>query len=180
MCSVRDRCHECELLTEELRVTKSQCEDLKGLQHQLEEQVAALQIQQNLSETREKDLTSEIKCLQEKLNQTHITSRTLDSCVPSVMKTDAVPDLPLVTVVPEQRQVPDSDGSESHVATDSTASAQEVLEQCQSRLRELEKENKLLQVGVFQIHSSTIYSVMIVCHKTFTLIKALKWYYLSF
>ncbi|MPC11261.1 hypothetical protein E2C01_003923 [Portunus trituberculatus] len=63
----------------------------------------------------------------------------------SVTETDNVPDLPVVTVGSEKTQVPDSDGSESHVATDSTVSAQESLEQCQSMLRELEKENKLLQ-----------------------------------
>uniref|UniRef100_A0A0N7ZB20 FYVE-type domain-containing protein n=1 Tax=Scylla olivacea TaxID=85551 RepID=A0A0N7ZB20_SCYOL len=143
--SVHDRCQQCELLIEELRVTKSQNEDLENLRCQLEEQVCALQLQQDKFETQEKDLNSEIKCLQEKLNEAHITSRTLDSCVSGVTETDIAPDLPIVTVVPEQTQVPDSDRLESHIATDSTISAQESLEQCQSRLRELEKENKLLQ-----------------------------------
>ncbi|XP_045126075.1 FYVE and coiled-coil domain-containing protein 1-like isoform X4 [Portunus trituberculatus] len=143
--SANDRCHQCELLTEELRVTKSQNEDLENLRRQLEEQVCSLQLQQDQFEAQEKDLNSEIKCLQEKLNQAHIASRTLDSCVSGVTETDNVPDLPVVTVGSEKTQVPDSDGSESHVATDSTVSAQESLEQCQSMLRELEKENKLLQ-----------------------------------
>ena len=146
MSSANDRCHQCELLTEELRVTKSQNEDLENLRCQLEEQVCALQLQQDQFETQEKDLKSEIECLQEKLNQTHITSRTLDSCVSGVTETDIVPDLPIVTVRPEQTQVPDSDGLESRIATDSTVGAPESLEQCQSMLRELEKENKLLQV----------------------------------
>lgn len=143
--STHDKCHQCELLTEELRVTKAQNEDLENLRRQLEEQVCALQLQVDQFETQEKDLNGEIKCLQEKLNQAHITSRTLDSCVSSVTETDTVPDLPKVTVVPEQTQVPDSDRLESHVTTDFSVSAQESLEQCQSRLRELEKENKLLQ-----------------------------------
>ncbi|KAG0715652.1 FYVE and coiled-coil domain-containing protein 1 [Chionoecetes opilio] len=139
-CSAGDQCLQCGQLMEELRTSQSQCEDLKVLQHRLEEQVVAFQSQKDQFETKEKDLNSEIKCLQEKLNQTHITSTALDSGVPSVEKTDTVTDLPLVTVVPEQTQA-----SESHVASDSTTCTPEVLEQCQCRLRELEKENKLLQ-----------------------------------
>ena len=176
MPSPHDKCHQCGLLTEELRVSKSQCEDLEGLRHQLEEQVIALQSHQDQFETQEKDLNSEIKCLQEQLNQALITSRTLDSCVPSVTKIDTMPDLPLVTVVPEQTQVPDSDGSESHVATDCTVSGQEALEQCQSRLMVLEKENKLLQVCILQIHSFIVLSVMIICYDILTLILYFKWY----
>lgn len=141
-----DKCHQCDLLTEELRVSKSRCEDLTRLQHQLEEQVTALEAQLQQSHTQENDLNNEIKYLQEKLNETHITSRKLDSCVTSATNVNEVPEVPLVTVALEQAQVPDSDGSETLATMGSSTSAQEMLEQCQCKLKELEKENKLLQV----------------------------------
>lgn len=147
-CSLPNTCHQCERLTEELRVSKAQCEDFVRLQHQLEEQVNALEAQLQQSQTQEKDLNNEIKLLQEKLNDTHITSRKLDSCVSSAMNAETVPDIPLVTVVPEQAEVPDSEGSKTLFTVDSSTNAQEMLEQCRCRLEELEKENKLLQVCI--------------------------------
>lgn len=145
-----DKCHHCDLLTEELRVSKSRCEDLTRLQHQLEEQVTALEAQLQQSHTQENDLNNKIKYLQEKLNQTHITSRKLDSCVTNATN---INEIPLVTVAPEQAQVPDSDGSETLASMGST-SAQEMLEQCQCKLKELENENKLLQVCMpFYFHT---------------------------
>ncbi|XP_050693490.1 FYVE and coiled-coil domain-containing protein 1-like isoform X2 [Eriocheir sinensis] len=140
-----DKCHQCDLLTEELRVSKSRCEDLTRLQHQLEEQVTALEAQLQQSHTQENDLNNEIKYLQEKLNETHITSRKLDSCVTSATNINEVPEVPLVTISLEQAQVPDSDGSETLATMGSSTSAQEMLEQCQCKLKELEKENKILQ-----------------------------------
>lgn len=145
-CPLSDKCHQCERLTEELRVSKSQCEDLTRLKHQLEEQVTALEAQLQQSHTHEKDLNNEIKLLQEQLNETHITSRKLDRCVLS--ETNTVPDFPLVTVVPEQTEVPDSEGSETLATKDTPTNTQEMLEQCRCRLKELEEENKLLQVCI--------------------------------
>lgn len=112
----------------------------------MEEQVTTLEAKLQQAQTQENDLNNEIKLLQEKLNETHITSRKLDSCVPSATNVNVVPDFPLVTVGPEQAAVPDSDGSEALVTVDSLSSAQEMVQQWQCKLKELEKENKLLQV----------------------------------
>lgn len=147
-CSI-DKCHQCERLTEELRVSKTRCEDLQQLQHQLEEQVTTLEAQLQQSQTQEKDLNNEIMLLQEKLNEVHI-SRKLDNCVQSSANTNTVPDLDLVTIVPQQSAVPDSDGLEALTMKGPMTTEQEVLEQCQCRLKELEKENKLLQVCIPQ------------------------------
>lgn len=144
--SPSDKCHQCESLIEELRVSKSQCEDLQRLQHQLEEQVTVLEAKLQQSQIQEKDLNNEIRLLQEKLNETHITNRKLDICVPSTTDTNIVPDFPLVNTVLEQAEVPMFDGSETRANASSMTRTQEMLEQCQCKLKELERENKLLQV----------------------------------
>lgn len=141
-----DKCHQCESLTEELRVSKSQCEDLQRLQHQLEEQVTVLEAKLQQSQTQEKDLNNEIKLLQEKLNETHITNRKLDICVQSTTDTNSVTDFPLVNTVPEKAEVPKSDASETRANVGSMTRTQEMLEQCQCKLEEMERENKLLKV----------------------------------
>ncbi|KAK8727199.1 hypothetical protein OTU49_009746 [Cherax quadricarinatus] len=147
-CHTPEVCLQCEQLSEELHLSRSKCTELQCLHDLLENQVTQLHTQVDSLQAQEKHLKNEITHLEKTLKETLTAGERLSTGVHELLKetsSSAVPTVNLVTVKPEQCAALVSSSVISQPDTDSSLSPQQVIDQCQHKLENLEKENEILR-----------------------------------
>lgn len=147
-CHTPEVCLQCEQLSEELHLSRSKCTELQRLHDLLENQVTQLHTQVDSLQAQEKHLKNEITHLEKTLKETLTAGERLSTGVHELLKetsSSAVPTVNLVTVKPEQCATLVSSSVISQPDTDSSLSPQQVIDQCQHKLENLEKENEILR-----------------------------------
>ncbi|XP_071533929.1 uncharacterized protein [Panulirus ornatus] len=143
-----NKCCQCEQLSEELRISKDKCTELQHLHQLLEKEVKTLLAQVDNFQTQENDLKSELKKLEQKLQDTVSAGERLSTGVHELLKeTDppAVPRMDMATITHEQSAISKPTNAILLPDIEHSLDPQEVLNQYRHKLENLEKENKALQ-----------------------------------
>ncbi|KAK3882390.1 hypothetical protein Pcinc_013228 [Petrolisthes cinctipes] len=143
-------CSRCEVLSEELTTSREECHELRRLQQILEGQVEALQTQVDECHAQENKLKDEIKALKEATADNRLIktdTQSLSYSPPALTINEQEETTPIVTLQ-DQKQTQHSSEERS----------QDMLDQCQRKLEEVEKENKALkeQFKAAEIEKTTL------------------------